>query len=122
MSKFEPPVDPMTQPPVKDQKRQFALEYDYSDDELLIELRRRGRIERVAVMDTLPGHVADHYDEGMQFRALAGHLGRGIAEHLNDVRRIPGAEVNTVRGVPGDTMHTSGRRMRFALNFVVVKS
>ena len=103
--------------------RLLKLQNQYSDEELLLELRRRGRFTRVEAETIAP----DRYIvEGLTIEYQIERTWREVAYEaakLHIKGKIPlGTKIENVRG---DGTHMSpydkGRRLRFALNFVVDK-
>ena len=119
MTHFEPPNDSIEQ---FDEKT-LRLQHDYTDDELLKELRRRGRFARVECENIAPErYVADgmtaEYQIKQAWREIAAEAAR-----LHVQGHIPtGTKMETVRG-NGMAIPSSekGRRLRFAVNYVVDK-
>jgi len=119
MTHFEPES---TQLGEYDEKT-MRLEHDYTDEDLLIELRRRGRLARVECENIVP----DRYvTDGLAIEYQIKNAWRDIAQEaarLHVQGRAPtGAKVENVQG-NGLSMPPSekGRRIRFAVNYVVDK-
>lgn len=87
----------------------------YTDDQLLIELRRRGRIARVEASDVTPARLIEDYTPRMQFKGLMMLCAHEVYVKLGTHRAIPGATTVDVPGQP------KGRRMTMALNVIVNK-
>jgi hypothetical protein len=101
----------------------IRLEHDYTDDELLMELRRRGRLARVECENIAPVRlIADgmpiDYQIEIAWRDIAHEAAR-----LHVQGRIPtGAKIENVQG--DGTLappHEKARRIKFAVNYVVDK-
>tara|TARA_Y100000310_G_scaffold341743_1_gene441877 strand:+ start:622 stop:996 length:375 start_codon:yes stop_codon:yes gene_type:complete len=119
--KFEPPNTPMAQRAPSDPEHMMRLEHDYTDDELLIELRRRGRIARVEAHDVVPGRYRDDVSHQMQFKTGMMKAIDEMIRQLGTHRAIPGSKIENVEerhAVPGSP---PGRRMRLPLNVIVNK-
>lgn len=120
MTKFEPEVDNLI---MQMDEKTIRLQHDYSDDELLIELRRRGRIARVECENIAPKR---YIAAGMPLDYQIERAWREIAQeaarlHIGG-RKPTGVKVETVQG-DNISMPPSekGRRVRFAVNYVVDK-
>ena len=118
MTHFEPQQTDMVE---KRHERIERLQGEYSDEELLIELRRRGRLARVEGEDIAPEYAVK---DGMPLDYQIGRVWRSIAHecarhHMSNT--IPtGAKVDTVMGDGvSRPHHEKGRRVRFAVNYVV---
>lgn len=123
MTKFEPYDDTLnvTDETSEDYKRQMRLEHHYSDDELLLELRRRGRIARVEAADVVPGGYVDDVKLDYQFHRVFSMAADEIARHIGTHERMPGATVRPVKSVYALPEMPAGREMRMALNVIVEK-
>lgn len=123
MTKFEPYDDTpgVTDETSEDYIRQMRLEHHYSDDELLLELRRRGRIARVEAADVVPGGYVDDIKLDYQFHRVFSMAADEIARQIGTHERIPGASVEIVDDRYRSPGFPPGRRMRMALNVIVEK-
>lgn len=106
---------------LKDEPHLMRLQNDYSDDELLIELRRRGRIARLEVSDTTPAQYCEMHTIAMQFHSLMKTAGHEMAHRFGHHSRLPGAKITDARGVPGDHIGPPSRRMTIPINIIVNK-
>ena len=95
---------------------------NYTDDELLDELRSRGRIARVEAQNVIPGYIADSFPTEAQFAAVMEMAVREVVRVLGTHKRIPGAEVSTVNQRHSAPGYPPGRRMRLPLNVIVEKN
>lgn len=115
-----PHFEPQTVLTVSQEMREELLQ-TFSDEDLLLELRRRGRLARVDVENIVP----DRYlKDGMPVDYQIDRAWREFAHeaarlHINGLAPT-GAKVENVRGdnktVPA---FETGRRVRFAVNYVV---
>ena len=95
----------------------------YTDEELLMELRRRGRIEQFEVSDVTPGQHTDKHTIGMQFDGLMMRLGHAMIEKIGHHSRCPGATVENVRDALFSTASLpKGRRMTIPVSVVITKA
>jgi hypothetical protein len=99
----------------------MRLEHHYSDDELLLELRRRGRIARVEAADVVPDRFMDHVPLDHQFQRVFAIAANAMVRHIGTHERIPGASVEIVDDLYRSPGFPPGRRMRMALNVIVEK-
>lgn len=118
MTHFEPTTDEIIKPA---DERMLRLENEYSDEELLLELRRRGRLARVEteiIVDQR--YVDDGYPIEQQIQKAWHHAGNEAARLHCGGTTPTGAKVDSVKGDgvnrPG---FEKGRRVRFAVNYVV---
>lgn len=123
MTKFEPydGTSGVTDVTPEDYERLMRLEHHYSDDELLLELRRRGRIARVEAADVVPGRFRDDVSLVTQFHQVIKLAADAMVGHLGTHERIPGASVEIVDDRYTSPGYPPGRRMRMALNVIVEK-
>lgn len=118
MTHFEnesPEIDQMDE-------KTLRLQNEYTDDDLLLELRRRGRLSRIEAENILPErYAADGVPLSYQIeRAWRDIAAEAARLHVDGHRMPTGAKVDTVRG-DGNLLppHESARRVRFAVNYVV---
>ena len=102
-------------------ERLERLQHGYSDEELLIELRRRGRLARVEGEDIAPEYAVK---DGMPLEYQIERVWHSITHEcarLHMSNTIPtGAKLDTVMGDGvSRPQHEKGRRVRFAVNYVV---
>lgn len=102
-------------------EKTFRLQNHYSDEELLVELRRRGRLARIEGENIAPERFVS---DGMPVSYQIERVWRQIAEeaarrHVSGTKPT-GEKVENVMGdgLAGPRFET-GRRVRFALNYVV---
>lgn len=103
--------------------RLIRLQHDYADEELLLELRRRGRLARVECENIVPErYIAEGLPLNYQIEKAWAEISHEAAK-LHIQGRVPtGAKVESVRG---DGLYLSpyekGRRIKFAVSYVVDK-
>lgn len=107
--------------PVEFDERLLRLEHQYSDDEILIEARRRGLLMRVEAKTEVPErYAADGLTKEMQIEQTFSQLAHAAARECIRREKLPagaswGAEISEFGNEPV-------RFLRMALNFVVSKS
>lgn len=117
MPHFEPQSDMIEQSDMRLER----LRVEYTDEELLIELRHRGRLARVEVENIAPDYyVKDGFPVENQIEAAWRDFAyEAAARHVKGTAPT-GAKAENVRGdnktVPA---FETGRRVRFAVNYVV---
>lgn len=102
-------------------ERLFHLENGYSDDEILIEARRRGLLMRVEARTEVPErYAADGLTKEIQIEKTFAQLANGASRECIKRNQLPAG------AVWGNGMsefgHEPVRVLRMALNFVVGKS
>lgn len=110
---------------IKNDERILHLQKDYSDDEILMELRRRGRLARVEVQNVVPEHHLGKDGVPLDYqvrKAWTEFAGEAARQHMSG--KIPsGAKVETVRvdlvELGGSR---TGRQVKFVVNYVVERS
>lgn len=113
----------MTVPPsYKTSEKLMRLEHEYTDDELLNELRRRGRFARVEVDEVVPDrYVNDGFPLEPQIRAIWKIAAlEGAKLHANGTGVPAGAKVQNGYVIK-DIFKETGRRLAFTLNYVIDK-
>lgn len=99
-------------------EKSMRLERDYTDDDLLRELRRRGRLARIEAESTVPGRIVEagcsvEHQTKDTCRALGGEL----AKFITSGRTMPGYQVTEVS--PEWSCVPPDRKQRIVLIFVV---
>lgn len=102
-------------------ERILRLQNEYSDDEILMELRRRGRLARVESENFVPDrHVQQGLSLDYQIRELWELFAQeATRKHLNG--QVPsGFKVENVKG-DGMVLPSSekARQMKFVVNYVI---
>jgi hypothetical protein len=118
MTHFEPQSPDMIG---QSDERLERLQHGYSDEELLIELRRRGRLARVETEVVVPQrYVEDGFPIEMQIKKAWREFAYEAARLHVGGTKPTGAKVDTVvgDGVTRSPLERS-RRVRFAVNYVV---
>jgi hypothetical protein len=94
-----------------------------SDDDLLTELQRRGRLSRAEEFLVVPERNCADYPEAEQILSCFKSIGHDIGRKAGHGMKLPGCVMETVKGdgtnIPN---HVGGRRYTAVLNFVVEKS
>lgn len=100
----------------------LRLEHDYTDDELLNELRRRGRLARIDADEVVPDrYVKAGYPIERQIRASWANVALEAARlHVSGTSVPTGAKIENVES-NGHPFWEKGRRTSFTLNYVVDK-
>jgi hypothetical protein len=122
MKGFEPQVEPFIQMEAEDEDVLVRALAQYSDVQLLLELRRRKVLGRVDYHTIIPGYaVASGYPLDGQILDTY----RGLAEKLNRAHQVdrqpPGCKVETGGFIPGSfSQHEHpDRKVTLVLNYVV---
>ena len=116
MAQFEPPSDA-----IEDyDSMKFALQNSYADEDLLLELRRRGRLGRIEAHDAMPVRFCTDVPIELQIGRAWMVAAREVASAHVKGRVPPGCKVETKSHLPGVSFPHDGERVvTVVLNYVI---